>query len=104
MLRCLKGLDLSFVHGDRLESILILLYANIQHSTFVEGSFFFHCIILASISKSAEHSCVNICVCRWFNYIDQSVWFYANIMHVVELEIRTGDTSGVSFILQFSFS
>ena len=53
MLRSLIHLDLSFVHGDRYESICILLHVDIQlcQHHFLEMLSFFHCIILFSLLK-----------------------------------------------------
>ena len=54
-------LDLSFVHGDRYGFIYILLQDGIQicQHHLLKILSFFHCIILASLSKSGVHRCVD---------------------------------------------
>ena len=53
MLRSLDHLELSFIHGDRYESICLLLHVDIQlcQYQFLKILCFFHFIILASLSK-----------------------------------------------------
>lgn len=53
MLRSLIHLDFGFVQGDRYGSICILLHADIQLNQhhLIEEASFFHCMILASLSK-----------------------------------------------------
>jgi hypothetical protein len=59
-LRSLTQLDLSFVQGDRYGSICILLHADIQldHHHLLKMLSFFHCIVLASLSKI---KCLYVC-------------------------------------------
>ena len=53
ILRSLIQLDMSFVHGDRYGSIFMLLQVDIQlcQNHLLKMLSFFHCIILASLSK-----------------------------------------------------
>jgi hypothetical protein len=86
MLRPLIHLDLSFVQGDRYGSICILLPAGIQvrPAPFVEETFFFHCMVLASLSKMMS---VGVCIYFWvFNsipLISLFLWEY----HVIFITI-----------------
>ena len=53
MLRSLIHLDLSFVHGDRYDSVFILLHVNIQlcQHHLINMPSFFHLIYFVSLSK-----------------------------------------------------
>jgi hypothetical protein len=61
-LRSLIYIDLSFVQGDKCGFIFILLHLDThldQHRLLLMLSFF-HCMALASLSKSSVHRCVRL--------------------------------------------
>ena len=103
MLRSLIHLDLSFVQGDKYGSICILLHADIQldQHHLLKMLSFFHCMVLASLSK---YRCpwVYGFVSFWvFDTILLASWLFLYKFHavfyyycsVVQLEVRDGDTS-----------
>ena len=103
VLRSLIQLDLSFVYSYKNGSIFILLSVDIQwyqhHS--LKILYFFHYIVLVSLSKSSVRECVGLFLGFLFDSLDQSVCFCTNTMqlvyffynhycYVVLLEVRHG--------------
>ena len=112
MLRSLIHLDLSFVQGDKYGSICILLHADIQldQHHLLKMLSFFHCMVLASLSKSQVS--VGVWDSFWvFNLIlfhpSVSIQIPCSFYHycsIVQLKVRNGDISRDSFIIQDSSS
>jgi hypothetical protein len=101
MLRLLIHLDLSFIY----------IHADIQlgQHHLLKMLSFFHCLVLAFCKISSVHRCVDLFQDLWFNSTHQTVsisipcsfYYYCS---VVQLEIRDGDISRSSFIVQDYFS
>ena len=99
ILRSLIHLDLSFLHGDRYGSICILLYVDIQlcQHHLLKMLSFFHCIILASLSKIR----CSILLVNPSVFMTIPSFLYSS--SIIELVVRNGDAPGSSFIMKDSF-
>ena len=109
--KSLIHLDLSFVQGDKDGSICILLHANlVQPAPFVENAVFFLLDVFSSFVK--DQVTIGVWVHFWiFHYITLIYLsvsvpipcsFYHNCSEV-QLEVRDGDSSRGSFIVENSF-
>ena len=102
---------LSFVQGDRYESICILLLADIQLDQHHLLKMLFISIVQFWLlcQKSNVHRCVGLFQGLWFYSIDQPVCFSTNTICffyyccAMQLQIRDSDGSRNSFIVQDCF-
>ena len=107
ILRSFIPLDLSFVQGDKYETICIFLPIEIQlgQRHFLKMFSSFHCIVLPSLQKSSVYRRVALFQSLKFDSIYQSVCCYTNSLpchyycSVVHPEFREGDNSRCVFIV-----
>ena len=109
ILKSLIHLNLSFVHGDRYGTISILLHVDIQFCVhhLLKMLSFFHFIILASFFKNGLFIdiWINIWIFDLIPLVNLSVFMtipscFHYCSSLIELDVRDGDASRSSFIVQ----
>ena len=111
MLRCLIHLDLSFVQGDNYEYICTLLHVDIQLSQdhlLKMLSSPLYCFGFFVKNQVSVRLWIYVLVSHLIPLINMSAfmlipWCFYYYSSVVGLEIRNGDASGSSFIVQDCF-
>ena len=78
MLRSLIHLKLSFVHGDRYQSIFILLHVDIQLCQYHLLKVLFSILHFSLLVKNQPFKCVDWYMSLWFASISPPVCFYAS--------------------------
>lgn len=84
LLGVLIDMDLSVVQGDKYGSVCSILHVDnwLKQQCLLKRFLFFHCMILASWSKSV-HMSVRLLLGLWFHSIDQPVCFWNSTVQFI---------------------